>query len=34
MPVVDSAQTVHQSCAEINTIFKWIETSFSLIHVA
>jgi hypothetical protein len=34
MPVVHSAQTMHLSCAEINTISKRIETSFHLTHVA
>jgi hypothetical protein len=32
MLVVHSAQTVHPSCAEINTISKRIEMSFHLIH--
>jgi hypothetical protein len=34
MPVVHLAQTTHLSCAEINTIFKQTEMSFSLIHIA
>jgi hypothetical protein len=33
MPVVHSAQTVHVSCAEINAISKWTETSFHLTHI-
>jgi aspartate/glutamate racemase len=33
MLVVPSAQTVHLSCAEINTLSKWIEMSIHLIHV-
>ena len=30
MPVVHSTQTVHLSCAEINTMSKWTEMSFDL----
>jgi hypothetical protein len=33
MPVVDSSQTVHLSCTEINIISKQSETSFHLTHV-
>jgi hypothetical protein len=33
MPVVHLAQTKHLSCAEINTISKWAETSIHLTHV-
>jgi hypothetical protein len=33
MPVEHSAQTVHLSCAEINTISKRTEMSFHLTHV-
>jgi hypothetical protein len=33
MPVVHSAQIMHPSRTETNTISKWIETSFHLIHV-
>jgi hypothetical protein len=33
LPVVNSAQTMHQSCAEINTVSKQIETSFHLTHI-
>jgi hypothetical protein len=33
MPLVHSGQTVHLSCAEINTISKWTETSFHLTDV-
>jgi hypothetical protein len=33
LPVVDSSQTVHVSYAEINTISKWTEMSFHLMHV-
>jgi hypothetical protein len=32
-PVVRLAQTMHLSCIEINTIFKWTEVSFYLTHV-
>jgi hypothetical protein len=32
-PMVRSAQTVHLSCAEINTISKQTETSFHLTHI-
>jgi hypothetical protein len=32
MPKVYSAQTIHLSCVEINTISKWTETSFHLTH--
>jgi hypothetical protein len=34
MPVVHSAQTVHLFCAKINTISKWMEMGFRLIHFA
>jgi hypothetical protein len=33
MPVVHSAQIVHLSCVEINTISKQTKTSFHLTHV-
>jgi hypothetical protein len=33
MPVVHSAQTVYQSCVEINTISKWTKMSFLLTNV-
>jgi hypothetical protein len=33
MPVLHSAQTVHLSCVEINTISKRSETSFHLTSV-
>jgi hypothetical protein len=33
MPVVHSMQTVHLSCAVINTLSKRTETSFHLTHV-
>jgi hypothetical protein len=33
MPVVQSTQTMHLSCAETKTISKQIEMSFRLIHV-
>jgi hypothetical protein len=32
-PVERSAQTVSRSCSKINTVSKWIETSFHLTHV-
>jgi hypothetical protein len=32
-PITHSAQTMHQSCVDSNTISKWIETGFNLIHV-
>ena len=32
-PMVHSAQTIHLSCAEINTISKQAETSFHMTHV-
>jgi len=32
--VVHSVQTVHLSCAEVNTISKWIETNFLLTNVS
>jgi hypothetical protein len=31
--LVPSAQTVHLSCAEINTISKWTQTSIHLTHI-
>ena len=34
MPKVHSAQTVHQYCAEINTISRWIETRFLLTNIS
>jgi hypothetical protein len=33
MPEVHSAQTVHLSCTETNTISKWTETSFHLTYI-
>jgi hypothetical protein len=33
VPMVRSAQTVHQSCVEANTISKWTKTRFHFIHV-
>jgi hypothetical protein len=32
-PIARSMQAKHLSCAEINTISKWTETSFHLTHV-
>ena len=34
MLVVRSALTMHLSCAEINTISKWIKTSFLLTNIS
>jgi hypothetical protein len=34
MPIACSAQTMHQSCVEINTISKWTKMSFHLTHIA
>jgi hypothetical protein len=32
-PMVCLAQTVHLSCTDINTVFKWTETRFDMTHV-
>jgi len=32
-PMVRSMQTMHLSCVEINTVYKWTDTSFHLTHV-
>jgi hypothetical protein len=32
-PMVCLAQTMHLSCTDINTIFKWTKTRFHLTHV-
>jgi hypothetical protein len=32
-PIACSAQTVHYSCEEINTITKWTKMSFHFTHV-
>jgi hypothetical protein len=34
MPMVESSQTMHLSCAEINTLSKQTETSFHLTRVS
>jgi hypothetical protein len=33
MPMVHSAQIMHLSCVKINTISKWTDMTFHLIHV-
>ena len=32
-PIARSVQTMHLSCVESNTIYKWTETSLPLTHV-